>query len=58
MFFKVFSHNISLMGSQDILLAKSDNITWDVGEDDIDVHVDEVISVSHVDYKLGLTFNI
>lgn len=58
MLFKIFSHNISLMGTQDILLAQSYDITWDIGEDDIDVHVNEVISVSHVDHELGLTFKI
>ena len=57
MFFKVFAYKISFSGSQDVLLAKSDNIAWNVGEYDIDIHVNEVISMSHVDYKFGLSFN-
>ena len=57
MFFKVFAYKINLFGSQDVLLAKSNNVAWDVGKYDIDVHVNEVISMSHVDYKLGRSFN-
>ena len=56
--FEELSHNITFMGTHDVLLVKWNYVTRHVWEDDINVNIHEVISMTGVNYELSLTLRV
>lgn len=46
------------MGTHDVLLVKWNYVTWHIWEDDINVNIYEVISMTGVNYEFGLTLRV
>ena len=51
-----FSHDIGLVGSENILNIDGEDITWNLGESNVKVYIYKIVSVTHINDQVSFAF--